>query len=468
MLNILVLLMTMSISLRLKEQHLKEIHGDNLIHQYPNQNNNMAVAASGKSEPPKYHIVFTTDCKDPMQDWQSYVFFHSVFKSKQQGEVTRIVTDCGDQRAKRLKSAHQEQIEPMAPGRFHLHFGPAHPKQAEVGGLRKHMKYFNMPFGVQHWMEVVLGYSPTDSSSENIHDSTIIMLLDHDQAILRPLVHDFAGQREIWKQNKAKPNTHPLFKVVPGNIIAQHSDFPSEWWNLLEMPEHPLAAKGIAQMKALGRDVVESHYAAGLPIISTARDFYTLVQHWNEFTYPMYQKLEEKILKEPQGPYALAAAALHRPHLLAETLSVNDYRAPGLELLAQLKDYMLFPSAEEYCRKMPPSLKPHVLQYNKRYALADQFVIGKLYVPSDFVGSSPASCETPLLVEPPDDAADRYHFYMDPELGKPIPFREEAHNRQMTFMLCETIQLLNQAAIHFKEHYCIMSQNVNMQKTLTF
>ena len=466
MLNVLVLLITLSINLRLKEQKSK---GSD-----PEANTKSAlfslIEGGTQNTPTKYHLIFTTDCKDPAQDWQAYIFFYHVVKSKQEGDVTRIVTGCGEGRAQLLKSAHQQQIEPMAPGRFHLHMAPVHPKQAEVGSLRKHMKYFNMPFGVQHWMEEVLGYSPDAlPNSLNVHDSTIIMLLDHDMAILRPLTHDFTEEKEIWRQSTNPDTTKKLFQVVSkGHLMAQHTPFPSAWWKILYMPDDILATRGIDQLVELSDDV-ENKYAAGPPMILTACDFYPLVKQWNQFTYPMYQQLNEKILREPHGPYALAAAALHRPHQIADSFSVNNYRDAGMELFQELQQQEN--NNEIFCRKTPYQVKPHVLQYSKRYSLG-KFVIGKHFVPGDFLGSQ-ESCRAPMLAEPPENIADQFNYYVDPELqGATVELKKTSHVQQMTFLLCEMIQVLNDAATYYKEQHCSKNENgptsVNLQKTLIF
>jgi hypothetical protein len=125
-------------------------------------------------------------------------------------------------------------------------------------------------------------------------------------------------------------------------------------------------------------------------------------------------------------------------------------------------------TSEAFCRQLPDTIKPHVLQYSKRYALGN-FVIGKHFVPIDFLGSQ-ASCKAPLMAEPPATIADQFDYYMDPEVQGRVELKQKALAQQMAFLLCETIQVLNDAAIYYKETHCPKggSQVPNMQKTLIF
>jgi len=71
----------------------------------------------------EYHIVFSTGCS-LYQDWQSYVFFFQAAAARQPGTVTRIVSGCDAEEERKMADLFQDQIHPMAPGRFKIHFTP--------------------------------------------------------------------------------------------------------------------------------------------------------------------------------------------------------------------------------------------------------------------------------------------------------------------------------------------------------
>ena len=437
------------------------------------------VALPPPSNNQKFHFVFTTDCKDPTQDWQAYTLFHSFLKSNQTGDITRIVTGCekpDSVRRTSLEDSHRREIVPMGrdrPNDFGIYFAPAHPQQEEVGGLRKHMKYFNRPYGIHFWMEHVLGYSVTGTTG-NEHDDTIVVTLDTDMLLLRPFEMDFAQQRELWQTTATgqNPNRNNL-RVKQGQPMAQHASFPSEWWaeadaSVFQQQQQPSAstaavAQGMATLRSMTRFEIEGRYAAAPPFLVAAKDYYPLVTKWQEFTYPMYQALDEKILREPHGVYTMAAAVLQQPHQLSKTFSVQNMRDLGLDIFHETRQT----TDKASCRNFPANLKPHVLQYSKRYALGD-FTIGKHYVPHDFVGKLPDSCSKPLFVDPPDNIAQVTNSFYDAELKQTVEIQTPKYVDNAAFLLCEIIQAFNEASMYFKRNMCTAPAVVNMEKTVSY
>lgn len=429
--------------------------------------------------PKKFHIVFHTDCKDPTQDWQAYVFFYHIYKSGQSGDVTHIVTGCGDQntpRYKSLQTVHDTQIGPMGllglegtrsttTSRFHLHYAPAHPKQPEVGKLRKHMKYFNRPYGAQHWMEKQLGYSATKNTTSD--DDTIIVVMDTDMVVLRPFPDAFQSATELWMRTYSQtlpPSSAKQKQVWKRHPICQHEKYATTWWENLDSKTLPATvAAGITLLQSLQVVEVDHHFAAGPPFLVTARDFYPIVQGWNEATYPLFEALDEKILREPHAPYNVAAAALKTPAQLTNSLVVANFFDDGMMLFQSVLPEENTNASAPGCRDFPQNLKPHVLQYSKRYALGDDFIIGKHYVPYKFVGN-PEGCSQPLFLEPPNDIAQHTDYYMDPELlNKKVPIEEQPSVHHMAFMLCESLQAFNEAATYYKQTHC--KGAANFEKT---
>jgi hypothetical protein len=416
----------------------------------------------------KYHFVLQSDCKDPTQDWQVYTFFYYMFKSKQEGDVTSIVTGCSPGvRQGELESFFREQIEPMgsagdgSPSRFHIHFAPAHRDQVSVGGLRTHMKYFNRPFGIMHWMETQLRYV-NGHKGPNPHDDTVIVVMDRDMLLLKPFGPTMKNEEELWKAT-----ANPPTRVNHGVSFAQYAPFASNWWLDISVSDFAYEVQdAVARLQKMGIVEVNLHYAAGPPFFSTAKDFYPLVSQWTELTFPLYQTLNEKVLREPHAAYALASAILKQPHELASTFSVDNCRDEGFGRFAAAfqAGAPQGGGTGAFCRSFPLNLMPHIAEYSKRYSLGN-YIIGKHYVDLDFLGK-PESCFRPLFAEPPDNVAEMFSYYKDPEAGTRVTIEHENTVYQMAFLLCETIKALNEAATYYKQKNC--KAGMNLEKTKTF
>lgn len=163
---------------------------------------------------PHYYMVFSTSCTD-QQHWESLVFFYHAYKVGQRGNVTRILSGCNPQEGKAAVQFFQSYIQPWSPN-FHLHLTPnfadAH-KADRQHSYRSSYKYMNKPFGLRHWMENALGIDP-EIINNNVSSmgtelaNSIVMLLDPDMILLRPMVHDFTYEDVIWVEEK------PATKVV--------------------------------------------------------------------------------------------------------------------------------------------------------------------------------------------------------------------------------------------------------------
>jgi hypothetical protein len=169
-----------------------------------------------------YHIIFSTSCST-FQDWQSYVFFHQALVSGQPGTVTRIVSGCEEEDELKARQVFQEQIEPMAPGRFKIHFTP------DYATVKKGVKftYFNKPFGTKHWLENAMGHpgNPLD-------EDAIVVLMDPDQLIMRPFVNnDFSNERWVHLREGAQPRT----RIDHGFPMGQLYGFGLQWKTKVNM-----------------------------------------------------------------------------------------------------------------------------------------------------------------------------------------------------------------------------------------
>jgi hypothetical protein len=382
-----------------------------------------------------YHVVFSTGCST-FQDWQSYVLFHSFLKSGQEGKLTRIASGCKDKDTEAIQKIFREQIAVMAPDRFLLHLTPDF-------SYIKHgvdFKYFNKPFGMQHWLTNVLGYP-----DNHVHDNTIIILLDPDQLILRPFTNDFTNSTEIWKLNKGYK-----LKVEHGAPFAQLYGFDLQWLDKVKM-DHIAPDSPIVTMAR--QDAWDYYSGMGPPYIATARDMFSIVTKWCEFVPKIHDDYPH-LLAEMFG-YNLAAADLELRHTIAKSFMVSDVRAgrEGWKLVDTVE-------TKDVCTSYPKEYLPHVLHYCQSYVLGKWF-IGKYKLRKDFI-----SCQAPLLAVPPPDVGIKYDYQILPSDGSRRQVSER-DRKYHAFMLCALIPALNDAATYFKDHHCD-KETANYEQTYTF
>mgnify|MGYP005856126487 CR=1 FL=1 len=216
----------------------------------------------------EYHIVFSTGCT-AFQDWQSYVFFYQAMKIKQPGTVTRIVSGCNEQEEATLRQIFEQQIIPMEPNRFKIHFTPDFAKILKPG---IDYPYFNKPCGMKHWLETALGF-PDNPDNED----AIVVLMDPDQAIMRPFQNnDFSNT--AWMH--VKPD-HVRTHIMHGAPMGQRYGFSLQWKEKVRMSY--VAPNLSSPVDSLSREDANAGYVVGPPYIATARDMYKICDLWCQF-----------------------------------------------------------------------------------------------------------------------------------------------------------------------------------------
>lgn len=395
-----------------------------------------------------YHTIFSTGCSI-FQDWQSYVFFYHIFRSGQEGHVTRIVSGCDDKDTKDITKIFKDEIEPMRRNNddathinnnnnhhHHLHLTPDFsrvPKKSKGA-----FKYFNKPFGVRHWMEHALGYP----DNHKLHDDSIIILMDPDQIMLRPFTNDFTNSSEKWKLNFPRYKT----KVGHGSPFAQQYGYGLQWLDKVN-PENVFRDSGRLPTPVSNltrKEAFDYYMAMGPPYIVTAKDMYQIVTVWTDIVPRVYDEYPH-LLAEMFG-YNLAAAHLGLKHTVAHSFQVSDPWAGG-------EGWKLIDAVPKtnICKEFPKSQLPHVLHYCQKYYVGKWF-ISKYRLRKDFI-----SCESPLLTPPPQDLPMRYTSGVSSEKfsktevireWKPKELKEEA------FMVCAMIDALNAASIFYKDQHC--------------
>jgi len=393
----------------------------------------------------QYHMVFSTSCS-PFQDWQSIAFFYFAWKVKQTGTVTRIASGCTDEEAKMLKQVHREQIEVLS-SNFKLHITPDF-------NFSGRTKYFNKPYGLRHWMENELGY-PGGASE---HDDDIIMLLDPDMMLLRPLTHTFYDYPSwIWRGNDF---LETKLEVTHGQPMASMYGFGNSWQTSVNKFGNMtyVVGEGSPALKVSKKEA-EQLYPAGPPYLATARDMYSIVQLWTVHVMRYYDCFSG--FMSEMYAYCTAAAHLGLPHQLAKGFMISDIGLKDTEGWEFLKGISRADSCEP---KVPQNELPVVFHFCQRYALGRWF-IGKYKLPEDFF-----TCAAPMLRVPPRDVGSRYDWYIYPNLQEMENYTARNNPNGIiynSYALCTMIDALNEVATHFKQHHC-KGVTGNYEKSFVF
>ena len=380
-----------------------------------------------KSSGPNYHMVFSTSCS-PFQNWQGMAFFHFAKKVKQEGTVTRLVSGCTKEEAAALTKSHAEKIAPLSSD-FHMHITPDF-------DVHDNQKYWNKPHGLLDWMEKELGF-PEKAAD---HDDSIVIIVDPDMMLLRPISHDFGNFKRKWTGALTGE------KVVHGFPIAQQYAYGSAWLTSLngnishvvgpDSPIHNMTDKEAAL-----------YYPAGPPYLATGKDMYAIAKHWVKFL-PRVHDIFPQFMAEMHA-YSVAAAHLKLPHQLTPEFMVSDISGGGNHEGFKFLDNVT--RAEACSPEIPQENLPLVLHYCQRYSLGRWF-FSKYKLREDFF-----ECEAPLLKEPPLNIAEIYDWNAFPNgiEGENFVKRKQLHSIVLHgWMLCKIIYSLNEVSISLKEKHC--------------
>jgi peptidyl serine alpha-galactosyltransferase len=403
----------------------------------------------------RYHVVFSTDCS-PYQHWQSYLVFFTAMKNRQPGHVTRIASGCDDDEAQAMKDWFEQDVAFLSPKRFHLqltpHFSQVKNEKGEIVG---DYKFFNKPFGLKYWMEnsALLQYdAPTDSFPSSVRDD-VVVLIDPDMAILRPITADFSNDRETVI-GKRRLEHIIARKVGPGQPFAQVYGFGVQWSNLdlakIAGPDSP----AVNVSKTDGA----LYYPVGPPYLGTVQDVHQISVYWSKFVPGVYEQYPHLLAE--MFAFCIAAAHLKLPHQLIDSLMVSepDAGGEGWPLVDKIP-------TEDVCKfgrhlDHETHAVPSVLHLCQRYGIGDDWFFSKRAVPSDIY-----DCETDLFQEPPDNVASLYNYRHMPN-GKKTDMTPAEVKRQ-TFMLCAIYGFINEAAAFYKQAKCSRdSINLNKKRNL--
>ena len=388
---------------------------------------------------PKYHTVFSTDC-GRFQKWQSYLLFYSAFKVKQQGTITRIASGCTLDEVEAEKEFHADIAQHMS-SNFKVHFTPdfsvVKDKNGEDTGDR--YVYFNKPFGLLHWME---------HGDDDIKEDDIIILVDSDQVLTRPITNDFSEKME-----HLLVGDNPKRIVTHGSPFAQLFGIGDKW---LHLDLNKVTGTNNSPAKNVNSEDAMLYYPAGPPYLATARDMHKIAQTWSDFVPRSY--VEHPDLMAEMYAFCIAAAHLNLPHQIVKSLMVSDIYsgdgAEGWKLIDEIDN-------ENICSAnvMVDHTLPSVLHYCQSYRLGEENVFAKRKIPVDIF-----SCEAPLLEMPPPDVAQLHDYYISAEGVKEEVSSREA--KQLAFMICSLTRITNEAAMFHQKKNCDSAKDVRFAMNL--
>lgn len=375
--------------------------------------------------------------------------FHSALKVKQPGYVTRIASGCSEEDAAAITKWHRDNIESTMSDRFQLHLTPHF---SSING--KDYKFFNKPFGLRHWMEQAEGMGFDEATGKMKDEDMVIILIDPDMVLLRPITGDFSNPRETIPSGHGKDRKLHFDTVQHGQPVAQKYGFGSQWKTKINMDE--ISGPGSPVNNVSKEDALQ-RYPAGPPYLATARDMHAISVKWTEFA-PGVHKQYPFLLAE-MFAFSLAAAHLELPHQLIDSLMISNAGAgEGWELINKIPREETCHFAQSADHEQYPV--PSVIHFCQRYNVGP-WLFAKHRTPKDIF-----SCESPLFREPESDIATKYNYKKNPE-GETTFVKNVKTIQDDSFMICALTRRVNDAALYFKKvNKC--ENGGNTVKTITF
>lgn len=430
-----------SISSR-QEQQSQELKSDSFQNIYNDPS--LKSAADGRM----YHLIFSTDCSE-FQHWQSYLLFHSALKVQQPGTVTRIASGCSDEEKIRLQEWHKEHITNVMGEKFMVHFTPHFSGvKDENGETVGDYKFFNKPFGLRHWLENAIGFVPGSSDQVLKQEDDVVILIDPDMVLLRPITGDFSNDRDVVIGKRHQRDRR--YKVDHGSPFAQKYGLGTQWrsFHLSDIAGPDSPALEVSQADG------GTFYPVGPPYIGTVRDMHSISLKWTEFV-PRVHKEYPYLLAEMYA-FCIAAAHLKLPFQLIDSLMISNVGVGGEGW--PMVDEMPSENLCEFSKRPKHEIYPvpSVIHYCQRYTIGEWF-FSKRRMVKDFF-----ECDSPLLEEPPMDVIEKSDYKHPP--GGSRTDLDPVNAKREGFVVCGMIGALNDAGVFFKEHHCGASGN--LEKTL--
>lgn len=209
--------------------------------------------------------------------------------------------------------------------RFGIIFTPKFSdKHMEEGGSKKKgdYKYFNKPFGVKYYLENSshFGYDKNLGKMTTAKDNGIVIIIDPDMVLLRPLTSDFSDSSVKFWQPHHKPIERKK-RVESGTPFGQTYGLSHNWMKFIELAGPGSLAQNVDERSA------DLHYQVGPPYIATTNDMLTIVQRWAELV-PAVHNAKPELMSEMYA-YCLAAADKGLAHEVVDSMMISSIDAYG-------------------------------------------------------------------------------------------------------------------------------------------
>lgn len=330
--------------------------------------------------------------------------------------------------------------------RFHIHLTPKFSEvKNEDGEVVGDYKFFNKPYGLRHWLEhsPLLGFheGTTTTTATFDHVDDIVILIDPDMVLMRPITKDFSDTRETLIS--AKRREHLLSTEVKHGVpFAQTYGLGTQWKKF----DLDIIAGIDSPAKTVSKEDGQLYYPVGPPYIATVQDMYRIAVKWSEFV-PRVHAQYPHLLAEMYA-FCIAAAHLGLRHMIIDSLMASS---PGIggeawELVDRIPpdEVCEFAQSPDNGRYAVPS----VLHMCQRYSVGLDWFFGKHKIPNDIY-----DCSTPLFQEPPSNLALLYDYKWPPNAKEKTPLSPKLI-KQHTFMVCGLTRALNDAAMFYKAAMC--------------
>ena len=222
-------------------------------------------------------------------------------------------------------------------------------------------------------MEHALGMNQKDNHTDELMDG-IVMLLDPDMILLRPLTHDFTHQNVLWAED-AQPATTVVRHGYP---MAQQDGYLGIEW--MQLNASYISNKPEGSYREAEKNSGPRIWNSGPPYLATVSDMYKIAFLWSEYT-PRILDVFPELFAEMYG-FIVATVQLELPMTLIRSIVVSgpsethDDREgwPYVDALPdeQVCDPISLQQQQKQQRQQLQSNKdnlPFILHYCQKYAI---------------------------------------------------------------------------------------------------
>ena len=391
------------------------------------------------------HIIFSSGC-NYFQHWQSEFLLTSALLAGQHGRITRIVSGCYDRTAEKAHHKHQtfpggindllvplEVLNRSVNENFGLFITPAFKGAIDF-------PWINKPSSIEYFMQHAR--SELDRVGE-----TIIAVIDPDFVFLKPLTQT-GETRDNIIATRGHENTDtslgPIDVARRGRPVSQRYGLEGHWVKKFA-PLEQITGNKNSPSKQWTYKMASKWTSVGPPMILEINDITELSILWEKNMRPVLDIGGPDILAD-MWAYSIAAADLDLKHTTLDhfMISVWGHTGQAYKFIDEFKQMS--------CRD--PEVKingesdgaegvhwPVFIHLASNFKAHDEggveWMFHKGHVPATIL-----ECDTPLIVEAPDNLFDLNRHDSDIKVY------------QRAWVICNTVSRLNKMLIMYKEKFC--------------